>query len=166
MRETIMTTQPAGWHVGQWGTLGWAETGAKAIGMIVAFIAFTQALPNGVFTLGGNPRLAAIIVLALLTLIWIAPIPLRLQQKEIISTIFTILNLLAHIALLVALLWLLPDRTLPIIFGVAYLIGEGIKRRWLMLSGYTEGGRSQSQMFMVSNIFLGAYALFIVLMLI
>jgi hypothetical protein len=160
------TTPPTGWHVAQWGTLGWAETIVKGIGIIVAFIALAQALPTGVFTLGGNPRLAAIIVLALLTLIWLAPIPLRLQQKEIISMVFTILNLLAHIALLVALLYVLPDRTLPIIFGVAYLIGEAIKRRWLIVSGYTEGGRPQSMMFMVSNIFLGAYALFIVFMLI
>jgi hypothetical protein len=157
---------PTDWHVGQWGTLGWAETGVKVIGMIAAFIAFAQALPSGVLTLGGNPRLGAIIVLALLTLIWLAPIPLRFQQKEIISVIFTLANLLAHTALLVALLYLLPDRTLPIVFGIAYLIGEAIKRRWLIVSGYTEAGRSQSQMFMVSNIFLGAYALFTVFMLI
>lgn len=162
----MQQSTPSGWHVAQWGTLGWAETIVKFIGIIVAFIAFAQAVPTGVFTLGGNPRLAAIIVLALLTLIWLAPIPLRFQQREIISTVFTILNLLAHIALLLALLYVLQGNTLPLIFGVAYLIGEGIKRRWLMVSGYTEAGRSQSAMFMVSNIFLVAYALFIVFMLI
>jgi hypothetical protein len=164
--NTMQNTQPTGWHVAQWGTLGWLETGVKLIGIIVAFIALSQALPNGALTVGGNPRLGAIIVLGLLTLIWIAPVPLRFQQQEIISMVFTILNLLGHIALLLALLYLLPDRTLAIVFGVAYLIGEIVKRRWLMVSGYTESGRTAAQMAMVSNVFIVSYVLFIVFLLI
>ncbi|MFN8371824.1 MAG: hypothetical protein U0694_02960 [Anaerolineae bacterium] len=137
-----MQAPTSGWHVGQWGTLGWLETGVKGIGILAAFIALAQALPSGIFTLGGNPRLAAIIVLALVSVLWTGAVATRLQQREIVSMVFSVLNALGHYALIAALLWLLPDRTLPIIFGAAYLIGELIKRRWLMVSGYTESGRT------------------------
>ena len=58
---------------------------------------------------GDNPHLAAVILLALLTLASLAQVGIRFTQRETISLIFAVLNLLGHLGLLIALLRV-PDR--------------------------------------------------------
>ena len=155
-----------GWHTANWGTLGWLETGLKLAAALAGFVAFVQSSSSTTWTVANHPHLVAVIILALMTLIWIGTLWLRFQQREIISMIYSILNALGHVALLVALLRMPEQRVLPVIFGVLWVLGELVKRRFLTVSGYTESGRSTSAMLQVSTVFTIAYGLFTVLMLI
>jgi len=159
------TTQPQGWHTANWGTLGWLETGLKLAAALVGFIAFVQSSSSNTWTVANHPHLVAVIILALLTLLWIGVLAIRFQQREIISMIYSILNALGHVALLIALLRMPEQRVLPVIFGVLWVLGELVKRRFLTVSGYTESGRSTSTMLQVSTVVTIAYGLFAVLML-
>src|SRR5258708_19996782 len=88
------TTTNQSWHMAQWGTWGWLETIAKCVALIAGFIAYFNTIPGASFMLGGNPHLAALILLALLTLASIAQVPIRFGQPETTSMVFAFLNLL------------------------------------------------------------------------
>ena len=108
----------------------------------------------------------AVLLLAFLTFIWTFTLTVRFQQREIISMIFGILNALGHAAVLIALLKMPLVTGMPIVFAIAYVIGEIIKRLFLTSTGYTESGRSASTMLMVSNVFIGVYVALLVFLLI
>lgn len=157
--------QTQGWHTANWGFLGWLETGFKLAALVVGFIAFAQA-GSGDLMLANHPRIVAVIVFALLTLVWIGTLVLRFQQREIISMIFGIVQALGHIALLVAILRAPTQNTLPAIFGVLYVVGELVKQRFLVTTGYSEGGQSTGTIVNFSRGLMAVYAVFAVLMLI
>jgi hypothetical protein len=159
------TTQSQGWHVANWGLWGWIETGLKLIGIGAGFLAFFGSSSAAEMIVGGNPNLAAVILLALLTLGLLAAVFMRVAQKEIISLIFSILNVLGHAGILIALLRTPDQQTLPLIFGVFFVLGELAKQRFLAISGYTEAGQSGSAMLMFSRVVLAIYVVFIIFIL-
>lgn len=155
-----------GWHTANWGLCGWLETGVKLVGIVFGFVAFFQAISGGSFTLSGHPHLAAVIVLGLLTFVAVGVIAVRIQQREIISVAFAIINALGHLAVLVAILWKPTETTLPLLFGVAYVIGNLVKIRFLGISGYTESGASSRMMHNFTWGMVAFYAAYSVLLLI
>jgi hypothetical protein len=158
-----VNTQVQGWHVTNWGLWGWAETALKAIGIGAGVLAFIASASTPDLVFGGNPELAAIILLALLTLGTVVALGLRLQQREIISIAFSVFNILGHIGLFIALLRVPDQNTLPVVFGVAYVLGELTKQRFLSLTGYTEAGQNSRSMVNFSRGLMAFYALFILL---
>jgi len=160
------TTQTQGWHVGKWGTYGWLETIARGIGIGLAFVALALSTLGRDMTISGNSELAAVILLALLTLLWTGVLYMRYQQREIIAMIFGIFNALGHAALLIALLKLPEQNVLAIGFAIAYIVAELIKRVFLTTTGYTESGRTPERMLMVSSVFTGVYILLLVFLII
>ena len=160
----MQTTAQPGWHTAQWGTWGWLETIAKGIALVAALIAFfTTALTT--FTLRDNPHLAALIVLALLSLGAVMQLVIRLRQRETISFAFALFNLLGHAALLVAVAQVSYHRSWPVLFGIFYMVGSLIKIQFLRVTGYTEYGASRAAMIGTTGAVLVLYALFTVLML-
>jgi hypothetical protein len=158
------TTTTQGWHTAQWGTWGWLETIAKIVALIAAFIALLTPLPS-TFVIGGNPHVAALIVLALLTLAAILQVVIRLGQRETISMAFAVFNLLGHVALLIALAQVPHRRLWPVLFGVFYVVGQLIKIQFLRITGYTEGGADKAGMLRVTGGVTLLYALFTIFML-
>jgi len=116
------------------------------------------------FMLGGNPNLAALIVLALLTLASIAQVVIRFGQRETISMGFAVLNLLGHVALLIAVAQVPHHRLWPVLFGVFYVIGQLIKIQFLRVTGYTESGANTTGMLRTAGVMAVVYALFAILM--
>ena len=115
---------------------------------------------------GEHPHLAAVILLALLTLAALAQLAIRFTQRETISLVFAVLNLLGHLGLLFALLHVPDPRTLPLIFR--RLLGRSvklIKLQFLRVTGYTEGGANTSAMLRTSVIMAVLYALFVIFLL-
>ncbi|MEO8392492.1 MAG: hypothetical protein ABI700_05820 [Chloroflexota bacterium] len=159
----MQNTSTQGWHTAQWGTWGWAETILKLIAIVAGIVAFFQTA--GDLVIGGNPHLAAVILLALLSLLSIAQVAIRLTQKEIVSMIFAVLNLLGHFGLLIALLRVPPDRTLAIAFGVFYVLGQLTKVQFLRVTGYTENGANSSAMLRTTGVIAAVYAVFTILVL-
>jgi len=149
--------QTQGWHVGSWGLWGWLETIIKLVGMLAAYAAFFASA--GDFVIGGNPELGAVIIVALAMLITIVAITIRIRQREVISMVYALLNFLAHVALLIALLRLPAQTTLPLLFAIAFVIGELVKQYFLKVTGYTEQGQDIAGMIRFSRIVMSAYIL-------
>ncbi|MBC7871483.1 MAG: hypothetical protein H7Y09_11645 [Chitinophagaceae bacterium] len=158
--------QPQGWTTASWGFWGWLETILKLIGIVFGLIAFVASLSEGTFTLGGNPRLAAIIVLGLLTLASVGIIALRYQQREITSMAFAVVNALGHLGLLIALLRLTDQPILAVLFGVFYVLGGLVKLRFLAVTGFTEPGQTPQAMLRFNWVINIVYALFVIFMLV
>jgi hypothetical protein len=157
---------PKGWHVENWGTWGWIETGLKLIAIgagILAFLISNQADP---LVVSGNPELAAVVLVGLMTLFTFVPLVIRFRQQEVISMVYAILNFLGHLAVLMALLRLPDSRILPMVFAVFMVLGEIAKQRFLMISGYTENGQSASGMLNFSRAMIAIYALLAIFILI
>ncbi len=114
--------------------------------------------------IGGHPHLAAVIVLALLTLAAIGQLAIRFGQQEVISLIFAVLNLLGTLGLLIALLKAPESLTLPLIYGGCYLLGQLTKLQFLRVTGYTEGGADTRGMLMVTGGLTLVYVVFMVLL--
>jgi hypothetical protein len=158
------TTPTQGWHTAQWGTWGWLETIAKLVAIIAGFLALINRVP-GNFMLGGNPHLAAVIILGVLTALSVVQVVIRLGQREAISMAFAVLNLLGHIALLISIVQVPHHRLWPVLFGAFYVVGQLIKIQFLRISGYTEGGADTAGMVRVAGAMALLYALFTVFML-
>jgi hypothetical protein len=158
-------TQTLEWHVGSWGLWGWVETILKLIGIVAGLLAFAGSNAAAPLVLANNPELGAVIVLTLLTLAWVGALIPRFQQREVISMVFAIINALAHVGLLIALLRSPDQRTLAIVFGVFFILGQLAKDQFLRLSGYTEGGQTTNTMVKFSRGMAAFYLLFVVLLL-
>ena len=158
--------QSQGWHIAEWGTWGWAETILKLVAIGAGILAFINSDATSAFVIGDNPHLAALILLALLTLGALGQLGIRFIQRETISFGFAILNLLGHLGLLVALLRIPDQPTLSLIFGGFYTLGQIVKIQFLRVTGYTEGGASTRGMVIVAAGMAVAYALFAILMLV
>ncbi len=159
------TTQGLGWHNEAWGMWGWIETILKLVGIVAAINLFTQTSGATGLVIGGNPHLAGVVLLALMTLVAFGVIYVRYTQKEILSFVFAIVNALGHLALLIALLRVPPSTTLGVLFGLMYVLGAAAKIRFLGLTGYTEGGADVKQMKRVTAIMGIIYIAFTVLVL-
>ncbi|MBI1256056.1 MAG: hypothetical protein GC204_01170 [Chloroflexi bacterium] len=159
----MQNLQGQSWHTAQWGTWGWGETILKLIAIAAGIVAFFQSA--GDFVIGGNPHLAAVIVIALAALASVGQVGIRFMQKEIISLIFAVLNLLGHFGLLIALLRVPTDLTLALVFGVFYVLGQLTKLQFLRVTGYTEGGANTSAMLRVTGVITVIYIVFTVLLL-
>ncbi len=158
------TTATPKWHTAAWGTLGWLETIAKLIAVVIGFVALIGSSSALGFMFRSNPRLAAVIVFALLTIASVGVIAMRFQQKETISMVFAILSALGHIALLIALLRVPQLRRLPVAFAGFFILGQLIKLQYLRTSGYTEGGATTRGMLTVTGVLTAIYALFVIFM--
>lgn len=155
-----------GWHTAQWGTLGWVETILKLIGIGAGVLAFVNSDAAAALRIGDNPHLAAVILLGALTLGAAFQLFVRFGQKETISLSFAVLNLLGHLALLVALLRAPSDMTLAVIFGVMVVLGQVVKLQFLRSTGYTEGGATTGAMMGISAAQGATYLLLVILVLI
>lgn len=156
------TTQ--GFYVGSWGTWGWLETIVKLVASVIGYIAFLGAIGTGTLTIAGHPHLASVILLVIATLAAVGLIALRIKQREIIGIVYSILNALGHIAILIALLMQPTATTYPILFGVIYAIGELIKIRFLQVSGFTERGQTTQQLVRFSGAIVAVYAIYVILL--
>ena len=157
----MQQTTSQGWHVANWGTWAWIETGLKLVAIGAALLAFITSNAANPLIISGNPELAAVIFVGLMTLFTIVPLVLRFTQKEVISMIYAILNFLGHVGLLITLLRFQPSDSpvLPLIFALFMVFGELAKQRWLVISGYTENGQTTAQMLNFSRGVMGIYVL-------
>ena len=158
--------QSQGWHTSSWGTWGIIETILKLVGVGAGFLAFINTDGSAPLHIGDSPHLAAVILLALLTLGAVYQLVVRFGQKETISFGFAVLNLIGHLALLLALLRAPEATGLAVVFGAMYLLGQVVKLQFLRETGYTEGGSNTSAMTRIAIVQGALYLVFAVLVLI
>jgi hypothetical protein len=163
-----MMTQQAqtqGWHVAQWGLWGWIETGLKLVGIVAGIVAFFISSSVSTLTIGGHPHLAAVILLALLTVLTLGVIFIRIRQREVISIVYSVLNFLGHAGLLIAFLRIPDQRAYVLIYAIFFALGELAKQRFLAVSGYTENDATTGSMVNFSRGLTAIYIVLIVLVL-
>jgi hypothetical protein len=150
-----------GWTFRNWGVLGWVETALKGSAIVIGIVAFSYTSGSSELTIGGNPRLFSIAVLALLTVATLLQIGLRLKLKDILALVFAVAYFIGHAGMLLALLRdPATARPLAQIFGGLILLGDVVKLRWLGESGYTEGGAQTPQLVRLVTTIVLLYALF------
>jgi hypothetical protein len=154
------------WHVASWGTLGWLETLAKGVGILAGIAAFFNAQSLTPAPVEGFANIAAAGLMGFLALGVTFSILIRIYQKEIISIIFAIFSALGHLGMAFYLLRGGNENVLPVILGVAYIVGELIKQRFIATTGYSELGVNSSMITMGSRGLLVAYLIFTVLVLV
>lgn len=159
------TSKPQGFYIEQWGVLGWAETGIKGIGIVAGVLAFLATSQSTSFRITDNPELGALILMALLTVMSLGILVVRLTQREIISILFAVASLIGHAALLIALLHGV-EPIYPVLFALAFIVGEYFKQRFIKATGYTEAGQSPEAIRRISLVIAFVYALVVVFILI
>ncbi len=129
-------TADSGWHVGEYGPLGWAETGVKAVAFVCAYIAFAHALDRPLHSPSGI-RIFELALLGVAELGLIAAIGDRLIEREITAMVFVVFNNLAHLGLLYALLAVPGPGGILSVFCLLMLGGELTKLVWLRTTEFT-----------------------------
>ena len=142
-------SSPKQWHIGNWTGLGWLETGIKLVAQVVAFVAIAWAIRPwdlGIWTtdfrLWPDIYLIRVLILGVITLALTANLENRFREKELVSTILGLINVVAHWGLIFSL-WrqpgpsgllslinyqpqhMLPWNLFPI-FCLFMMVGEGI----------------------------------------
>ena len=126
-----MTTRAErGWHVGEYHPLAWAETAAKAVAFVIAYVAFVHALDRGLHSPSGI-RIAELVLLGAAELGILLTIVDRVLERELIAVGFVVFNNAAHAGMLYALLAIPGPGGLLSLFCAFMLGGELIKWLWL-----------------------------------
>lgn len=132
-----MTNKTAqNWYVGRWTGLALVETVLKLAGLAAAILALLQAL-GGAPVAPSGARLLQTLTLGVLALGLTAAIGDRLIEREIIAMGFVLLNNVGHWGMVFALLRSPPPGALLLIFAGLFLLGDLVKVRWLLTSGFT-----------------------------
>jgi hypothetical protein len=127
----------SGWHVGEYGPLGWVETAFKAAAFVVAAIAFAHALDRSFHAPTTGIRIAELALLGVAELGLIAAIGDRLIEREITAMGFVVVNNAAHLGMLFALLFNPGPGGLLSVFCGLMLAGELTKIVWLRTTEFT-----------------------------
>jgi hypothetical protein len=131
----VSARTPPAWHVGDWGPLGWAETALKTAGVMVGIAALLTALgrePDG----AGGARLAAVVILAVLSLGLVVGIADRYAGREAVGFAFILAMVAGHAAMTVALA---RDGGLAgflAAFAALMLAGDLVKLTFLRTTGF------------------------------
>jgi hypothetical protein len=150
------------WHVASWGFWGWAETVLKLVGIGAGLLAFAGSNPAAPLTIGDNPHLAAVLLCAILVLFALVQVAIRYSQREVVSMVFAVLNLVGIVGLFVALLRVPDQTTLPIIYGVFYTLGQLTKVQFMRVTGYSEAGVNSQTMIRATWIMTIPYVLLVI----
>lgn len=126
----------AGWHIGDYGRLGWAETVVKAAAFLCAYIAFAHALGRSVHSPAGL-RVAELALLGVGELGLLAAVGDRLIEREVGAMAFVVFNNAAHLGMLYSVLAVPGPGLLLTLFCALMACGESIKIVWLRTSGFT-----------------------------
>jgi hypothetical protein len=124
------------WHVGDYGLLGWAETGVKAVAFAIAYVALARALDGDLATPGGV-QIAELVLLGVAELGLLLAIGDRLIQRELIAAVFVLFANTAHLCMLYALCTVPGPGHLLTYFCAFMLAGELVKLLFLRETGFT-----------------------------
>lgn len=124
------------WYVGNWSGLALVETLLKLAGLAAALVALAQAFSGAAVAPTGT-HLLQVLVLCILALGLVGAIGDRLMEREIIAMGFVLLNNVGHWGMVFALLRSPLPGTLLLVFAGLFLLGDLVKVRWLLTSGFT-----------------------------
>lgn len=149
------------WHVARWSALAWVETALKSLGIGVGVAALLAALDAPADAAGGA-RLAAVVILALLSLGLVAAIADRVADREVVGVVFILAMNAGHWCMTVALM---RDAVAGFLlaFAALMLAGDLVKIAFLARSGFTVRTVPRSVVYGLTGTYAVAYAVLIIL---
>jgi hypothetical protein len=135
-RQRVTATDERRWHFADYGALGWAESGVKAVAFLAAYVAFAHALGRSLHSPSGI-RVLELALIGVAELGLMAAIGDRVIERELFAMGFVLCNNLAHIGMLYALLAIPGPGLLLSAFCALMLGGELIKLTWLRTTEFT-----------------------------
>lgn len=158
-----MATTQKRWHIAQWGTLAWIETGIKLAAHAVAIVALLRALSGGPYALPEGWRLAQFALMGLMALGLVGAIFDRILEREIIAMAFVILNNVAHWGMAFALTASVGPGALLPLFCALMLAGDLVKLVFLKTSGFGVRDIPRPVLYLLTGLYVGGYALVLLL---
>ena len=150
------------WYVGSWGPLGAVETILKGAAFACAFVAFSVAAGSG-WERPADAELAQTLLLALAELGLAIAISDRVMEREITAMVFVVVNNLAHIAIVAALLGERDVGGYVVAFAALMLAGELVKIVFLRRTGFTVRGHAPALLVAGTAGYAALYAAVLVL---
>lgn len=146
------------WYVGNWGTLGWIETGLKAVGIVAGILALVNALDAGGFSVPEGARLAQWLIMGALSLLLLVGGTYdRYLEREIIAMIFILFNNLGHWGIVAGLSTAEGPGSLLMTFCVFLILGDLVKLRFIATTGFSVRGASRAVMLALPGLFIAGY---------
>jgi hypothetical protein len=151
------------WHVAPMGRLEWLETGLKLAAMAVAFVTFARAFdPAGLSTPVGGAYTQSRILFWMAVGLAVAILD-RLQQRELFSIGFVVVNDLAHWAMYLSFMSGLSTMAPVIAYCALMMAGDAAKIAFFATSGYTVRGAPRPLLLAGVAAFVVAYGVVLVL---
>lgn len=151
------------WYIAPMSRLEWLETAAKTIAIVIAFATFIRVFAPGELetptgALGTQSRILMWMAIGLA----IAVLD-RLQQRELLSIGFVIMNDLAHWAMFLSLLSGLTTMAPVIAYCALMMAGDIVKLVFFATTGYTVRGAPRPLLLAGVGAFVIAYGVVLVL---
>lgn len=149
------------WHVGDWSGLAWLETVLKAVGIGVGIAALLAALDAPADGADGA-RLAATVILAVLSLGLVAAIADRFADREVVGFVFILGMNVGHWCMTVALA---RDAVAGYLlaFAALMLAGDLVKLAFLARTGFTVRAVPRAVVFGLTGAYAVGYAVLILI---
>lgn len=161
-----MTNKTAkSWYIGNWSGLALIETLLKLAGLAAAIIALIQAFSGTPVSPTGT-QLLQVLTLGILALGLVGAIGDRLIEREIIAMGFVLLNNIGHWGMVFALLRSPLPGALLLIFAGLFLLGDLVKVRWLLTSGFTVRNVPTRVLLALTLFYVAGYAFILLLALV
>ncbi len=124
------------WHIGDYGTLGWVETGLKTLAVLIGLSTGIAALQTGSLAFPEGTQAIQLIVLGFMALLLTLAIADRVIDREIIAMVFIIFNVLSHWGMVLGLATpgLIEGRLVP--FCVFMIAGDIVKIIFFATTGF------------------------------
>lgn len=123
------------WYWGRWGPLGAAETAVK-LGALMVAIAAAVDLAGEPSAVDAARQWGVLVLLGIATFGLVGAIADRVIEREITAMIFVVVNVIGHVAAILAVLHAEWPRTAIGVFAVLMTTGELIKLRFLRTTGF------------------------------
>lgn len=151
------------WHVAKWPPLAWLETVIKLVALGIAVGTAVSALTNANFALPTGAGLVQWIILVTLSLGLAAAIFDRLADREIIAMGFVILNNLGHWGMVLALAATTDLGRAVWLFAGLMLLGDLVKIWFIKANKFTVRDFPQRTLYILTGVYVGGYALILLL---
>lgn len=152
----------AGWRVGEWGALGWAETVLKSAGAGVGIAAALTALGQPSDGPGGM-RLAQVLLLAALSVGLLAGVADRVLEREVVGMVFIPFLLAGHVGMTVALARDPGADTALVAFAVLMLAGDLLKLVFLTTTDFRVRDLPRGAVIGLTSAYAAGYAALLVM---
>lgn len=166
MTEEGPEGQIRNWRVAPWPRLAWLQMGIKLAAIVIGVVALAQALAEGRFGLSADLRLVQLGALGLRSIGLLAILWDRCLEREVLSLVFVLLNILGHAGMIVALTTRPGPGWLLLAFAVVMLAGEALNLALLRIEDLRIRNTPRAALFGLVSCYIVCYlvVLFIELM--